>query len=139
MAEYVGTPTRHLPSLPEAPAVLRPALALLLAVLAAGPLPAASVPIARDGKALLPVVVAEDAPAPVRQAAAPLAASLGRIAGAEFPVTTGDGTPGLAVGLPAHFPGLPFQGHWAKPAATEREDYLLRTHPRGAYLLGATG
>ncbi len=114
-------------------------LALLLTLAVADPLPAASVPLARGGKALVPVVVARDCPARVRQAAADLASYLGRITGAEFAVTTGDGTSGLAVGFPAQFQALPFQGRWANPAAGEREDYLLRTHPGGAYLLGATG
>ncbi|HEX8200854.1 MAG TPA: hypothetical protein VF590_10220 [Isosphaeraceae bacterium] len=116
---------------------------LPLAVLAtAGPLPAAPPPdpvaLARGGTALWPVVVAEDASPRIRTTAADLAGYLGTIAGATFEVTTGDGTTGLAVGLPAQFPALPVAGRWARPAVAEREDYLLHTHPRSVYLLGAT-
>ena len=122
--------------------MLRPLFALLLTAVALDPPPAATapvaVPLARGGRSLVSIVVAKGTPARVRQAAADLAAYLGKITGAEFAVTTGDGTTGLAVGLPAHFPAVPLQDRWANPAATEREDYLLRTHPRGAYLLGAT-
>src|SRR5262249_14253607 len=68
--------------------------------------------LAADGRALLPVVVSADAPDRVRQAAQTLATYLGRISDARFEVRTGDGRTGLAVGLPAHFPALPFPKRW---------------------------
>src|SRR4051794_32942641 len=93
-----------------------------------GPAPAGEVatPVAAGGKALLPVVVAKDAPARVRQAARTLADYLGRISGAKFDVVEGDGRTGLAVGRAADFPGLPAKlpGDPKDPTATE--DYLLR-------------
>jgi len=96
-----------------------------------------AVDFARDGKALLPVVVSAEASKRVRQAAQVLAEYLERMTGAPFTIMTGDGTRGLAVGRPADFPAVriavPFDG-----AITEREDYLLRSHPQGVYLLGAT-
>ncbi|MEO6811567.1 MAG: DUF4838 domain-containing protein, partial [Isosphaeraceae bacterium] len=67
-----------------------------------------------------------------------LARYLGKITGATFAVTTGDGNHGIAVGLPAHFPKQEDSNRWANPKATEREAYLIRTHKNGAYLLGAT-
>lgn len=112
-------------------------LLALLAVAAAAPA-AETVRLAADGKPLVPVVVSKDASPRIREAAGELAAYLGKMSGARFEVATGDGTTGLAVGLPGQFPALPFKDKWAKPAVAEREDYLLRTHPKGAYLLGAT-
>jgi len=94
--------------------------------------------LARDGKALQPVVVGEKATERVRAAAAELAEYLGRISGAKFQLASGDGARGIAVGLPADFPGLRFQPDFHPDQPTGREDYLLRTHPQGAYLLGAT-
>ena len=93
--------------------------------------------LAAEGKALLPVVVAADAPPRVRQAAQALADYLGRISGARFEVTAGDGTAGLAVGLPAHFPALALGKLWDASDPTQREDYLLRSHTRGVHLVGA--
>ncbi len=110
-------------------------LAAVIPVSAAAPETAV---LARDGKALCPVVVAGDASERVRKAAGELATLLGRIAGAPFEVTSGDGAVGIAVGLPAHFPASPFRGLWAAPAVEEREDYRILTHPRGAWLVGAT-
>src|SRR5688572_9097038 len=92
-------------------------IAAVAAALFAVPAVAAPTPVAvaRGGKPLLPVVVAADATPRVKAAAADLAAYLGKMAGAKFEVATGDGKTGLAVGLPAHFPALPFQDKWAKP------------------------
>lgn len=94
--------------------------------------------LAREGKALMPVVVAEGASERVRQAARELAAYLSKIAGAAFEVKADDGRTGIAVGLPADFPASPFHGLWAKPAIAEREDYAIRTHQQGVWLIGAT-
>ena len=102
---------------------------------AAAPSP---VVLARGGQAAVAIVVGENALPRTKQAAADLAAYLGKITGGRFEVKTGDGTSGLAVGLPGHFPDLPTRDRWAKPAIAAREDYLLHTHPQGAYLLGAT-
>ena len=112
----------------------------LLALFLAGPLLAQpqSLPIARDGKALVPVVVAADASPRVKQAATDLATYLGKIAGARFEVATGDGTTGIAVGLPKSFPKLGHQDKWARPTAEERENYFITTQKTGATLLGAT-
>ena len=97
-----------------------------------------SVTLATNGKAMLPIVTGDGASERTRQAAATLAEYLSRITGADFEVIGGDGTRGVAVGLPGDFPGSPFAGRWADPKSTEREDYLLRTHAEGAYLFGAS-
>ena len=100
--------------------------------------PACRVPVADDGRPLLPVVVSETASERVRAAAADLAAYLGKIAGATFTVTTGDGTTGLAVGVASDFPALTLARRLEVNTIADREHYLLRSHPRGIHVLGAT-
>ena len=97
-----------------------------------------AVEIACDGKALMPVIVADGASERVRQAAGNLSSYLGRITGGSFEAKTGDGRSGIVVGLPAQFASPPLNGQWAKPKIAAREDYLIRTHAQGVWLLGAT-
>ena len=97
-----------------------------------------TVQLARDGKALMPVVVADGASERVRAAAQTLASYLGRVSGASFDVKPGDGRSGIVVGLPAQFAAAPARGRWATPKIAEREDYLIRSHAQGVWLLGAT-
>jgi len=96
-----------------------------------------AVSLASDGKAALPVVVSADASERSRKAAESLAEYLGRISGAKFAVTTGDGTTGIAVGRPADFPSLALP-KWDPADPAKREDYLLRCHGRGLHVIGAT-
>lgn len=94
--------------------------------------------IAAAGKGLMPVVVAAGASERVRAAAAALADTLGRISEAKFEVTRGDGTTGLAVGLASDFSALGLAGRFAGGGIADREHYLLKSHARGVYVLGAT-
>jgi hypothetical protein len=94
--------------------------------------------LAEDGKARLPIVVARAASERERQAAAALADYLHRITGGKFEVQAGDGRSGIAIGQAAHFPELPFQKLWDLADPTQSENYLLRSHDRGLYLLGAS-
>src|SRR5438067_791257 len=114
----------------------------LLAVLAlAVPARAADPPacqLARDGRAVQSVVVGAKATDRTRAAARTLAAYLGRITGGSFAVADGDGSAGLAVGRPADFPGLNLAGRLDPADVTRREEYLLRSHPDGVRLVGAT-
>ncbi|MFC1597111.1 DUF4838 domain-containing protein [Planctomycetota bacterium] len=124
-------------------------LVLLLAVLPSGfaeagqstgsgaPSPT-RVSLAVDGQPLGTIVTGEGASDRTREAAMTLARYLLQITGAEFEASIGDGSRGLAIGLPGDFPKLPLTRRWAHPKPTEREDYLLRTHAEGVYLLGAT-
>lgn len=96
------------------------------------------VAVARDGRALLPVVVAAPASVRVKAAAADLAAVLGRITGARFEVVTGDGRTGLAVGCADDFPLLRLAADLDAPEPAHREQYLLRSHGAGVYIVGAT-
>ncbi len=103
--------------------------------------PAADIPsvlLAEDGKAVLPVTIARDAPLPIRKAARTLADYLGRISGAAFEIKEGDGTAGIALGPAADFPALPFKDLAGVRDAPRREDYHLRAHERGLYLIGAS-
>ncbi|MFW6161998.1 MAG: DUF4838 domain-containing protein [Planctomycetota bacterium] len=96
------------------------------------------VPVADGGRALLSVVVGEGASERVRAAASELASYLGRIAGTEFAVTEGDGTRGLAVGVAGDFPALGLAERLRVEGIADREHYVLRSHPRGVYVIGAT-
>jgi hypothetical protein len=81
----------------------------------------------------LPVVVAPNASADTRQTAKQLADYLGRMSGAAFTVTNGDGQTGIALGVPGDFA---IKVPWDTKDITRREDYLLKTHPRGIQLIG---
>lgn len=105
----------------------------LVALLAPAPCP-----LAKAGKALPRVVVAAKASARTRAAAKALADHLGRITGGTFHVVEGDGGAGLAVGHAADFPALKLSGKFNPNDVSRREEYLLRTHAAGAWLVGAT-
>lgn len=113
-------------------------LGLTAASTRAAEAPPVAVRIASGGQAQQPVVVSEAASPRVQKAASTLAHYLQRITGAPFEIRTGDGTAGIAVGLAADFQRLPSPEAWRAPRATQRENYLLRSHPNGLYLLGAT-
>ncbi len=115
----------------------RGAAALLaLASLGAGP-PPQEIQLSRGGRALLPVIVGAGASEAVKNSAAELARHLGMMGGAEFKVQTGDGQGGIVVGLPSDFAKPPFEARFGA-GPFEREDYILRSGPRGLYLLGAS-
>ncbi len=94
--------------------------------------------LAAEGRALHPVVVPPGASKPVRAAAADLADYLGRISGATFAVVEGDGATGIAVGNHTNFPALKTGAPFHPEDLFRREDYLVRTHENGAWLLGAS-
>ena len=110
------------------------AFVLLQAQALAGETPATR--IAAGGQPVLPVVVAKDASARVRQGARTLADYLGKMSGGTFAVKDGDGRVGLAVGRFDDFPNLASQVPAATKEPTASEDYLLRSHAGGLYLLG---
>jgi hypothetical protein len=93
--------------------------------------------LAKDHRAVLPVVVGPEASAATKTAAADLAEYLGRMSGAEFKVENGDGSRGIVVGCPADFAKLPFPCQFGS-GPFERGDYVLRSHAQGLYLLGAS-
>ncbi len=114
------------------------ALALGLVGASAWAKPAPRVTLATEGKTQLKVVVSESASERVRQAAATLAEYLTKISGAAFEVQTGSGLQGIAVGVLADFPNLDRRPAWREGEPTQRENYLLRSHANGLYVIGAT-
>ena len=113
-------------------------LLLLLALgLSSAVLAADEVVLAVAGEARLPVVVAPTASARVKAAAKTLASYLGKISGGTFVVQEGDGQAGVALGLASDFPAVPVTPPFAG-GPFGREDYLLRSHAAGLWLIGAT-
>ena len=110
------------------------ALAWAAPATAAEPAPCA---LAKDGKALQRVVIGSKASEKTRAAAKNFAAYLGRITGGTFQVAEGDGDAGLAVGRAADFPKLKLADKFGADV-TRREEYLLRSHADGVWLVGAT-
>jgi hypothetical protein len=90
----------HAASLPmKAVASAKLAALLLLTPIAA----AEPVRLASDGRALHPVIIADEASPSVKATAAELATYLGRITGAEFAVEVGDGSAGIVLGKATDF------------------------------------
>lgn len=95
--------------------------------------------LADQGKARLPVVHAENASPRVRQAAATLAAYLGKISGASFAIERSEIRPGfhgIFVGLAANFPGN--EVPWTAQDPTHQEDYQIRSTGSSLHLVGAS-
>jgi hypothetical protein len=95
--------------------------------------------LARDGKALLPIVISAKASDSTKAVAKELAEYLSRIAGATFEVKSGDGASGIVLGSLADFP---------TPALSKaleivngydgKEAFAIRTRENKVLLLGAT-
>ncbi|MEY4612449.1 MAG: hypothetical protein RL179_422 [Planctomycetota bacterium] len=94
--------------------------------------------IAEDGKALLPIIISENASASTKSNASKLAEYLGKIGGAKFKIETGDGTSGISIGLATDFPTLKLASTFKGDDILRREEYLLRTHAGGLLVLGAS-
>lgn len=110
-------------------------LAFAPAVIAVTPV---KVLMAEDGKALLPIIISENASASTKSNASKLAEYLGKIGGAKFKIETGDGTSGIAIGLATDFPALKLASTFKSDDILKREEYLLRTHAGGLLVLGAS-
>ena len=94
--------------------------------------------LASQGKAKLPIVVASAASERTRAAAATLADYLGRISGVTFEITQGDGSSGIALGTASDFAAAPKPPQGWSDDVRRREDYLLRTHDAGIWMIGNT-
>lgn len=120
----------------------KPILLFFASALVAGTCDAGAVApeitIAKDGKAVHEIVVGSAPSERVRTAAETLADYLGRISGGNFVVTEGSGTSQIAVGLVSDFPDVSFGVEFDTKDPQRREDYVLRTHANGIYLIGAT-
>ncbi len=94
--------------------------------------------LAQNGKALKPIVIANRATDKTKNLAAELASYLERISGAKFEVKVSDGSSGLAVGIARDFPALKLADMFASDEPFRKEEYLLRSHSKGVFLIGAT-
>lgn len=94
--------------------------------------------LVRGTKPLLPIIISAESSERVKRAAVSLAEHLSRIAGGKFEVQSAAGQSGITVGLAAQFPALDHGLKFKPTEPTRREDYLLRTHARGVWLLGAS-
>ncbi len=95
--------------------------------------------LAADGKAVLPVVIADKATDATRRVADELAGYLSRVTGAKFEVKTGDGTHGIVLGTVTDFP----QPDLAKSLEIRnthdgKEAFVIRTEKDRLLLIGAT-
>jgi hypothetical protein len=98
----------------------------------------ASTPLAEHGRALEPIIISTNASAQTIASADILAEYLGRISGAGFEVKTGDGATGIVVGRAEDFPKVDAGAQFHPADAMKREEYLLRSHAGGVWLLGAS-
>jgi len=94
--------------------------------------------LASGGKAVQEIFVGGAPSERVQAAAETLADYLGRISGGEFKVSPGNGTTGIAVGLATDFPEVDLGVTFDTKDPQRREDYVLRTHDNGIYLIGST-
>jgi gluconolactonase len=110
-----------------------------LTLSAADPRPGtASFAIARDGKALAPVVISPKASERTRAVADELATYLGRITGGKFEVTTGDSSRGIVLGTLAEFPDPALnEGLKIRDTYDGKEAFTIRTDSNRLRLIGA--
>jgi len=99
---------------------------------------AVETPLAGNGQARHLIITGSHAGVDVRAAAQTLADYLGRISQTTFVVTNGNGTTGIAVGTMNDFPELKLGQELNAPEPARREQYLLRSHTNGVYVVGAT-
>ena len=121
-------------------AMRKAGLAFLFAVLAAAMVRAdAALQLAADGRALMPVVISEQASAETTRQADELARYLSKISGAKFAVEKGDGTRGIVLGTLAEFPGsVPAGPLEIRNTYDGREAFSIRTEAKRLLLVGAT-
>lgn len=98
-----------------------------------------SFPLAREGKAPVPIVISPGASETVQSVADELAVHLKRITGAPFEVKRGDAATGIVLGTLAEFPTPSLTNALAiRNGFDGREAYAIRTEPERLLLLGAT-
>ena len=97
--------------------------------------------LADGGQAKVPVVISAKASDATKAVAAELAGYLGKISGAKFEITTGDGTAGVVLGTLAEFPDAALDAplELRGPGGFDgREAFAIRTEPARLRLIGRT-
>lgn len=98
-----------------------------------------ALPLARGGKALLPIVISARASDSTKAVASELSEYLKRISGASFEVKAGDGNSGIVLGTIKEFPTPTLdQALSIYHSFDGREAYAIRARPGRLLLLGAT-
>lgn len=98
----------------------------------------AEIVLAERGRVVHSIVVAPKCGERTVEAAKTLASYFLKITGGKSVVEESDGMTGIAVGTVADFPNLKLEALFDPTDATRREEYLLRSHERGVWLIGAT-
>lgn len=94
--------------------------------------------ILADKEHALPIIILPEAEAETRAAAELLAASLKRISGREFAISTEADGRGIRIGTAQDLPGLLDEGDSSRVASQMREDYLLRSKGGELLMVGRT-
>jgi hypothetical protein len=94
--------------------------------------------LAKDGKALQPIVIAASASESTKAVAKELADYLGRMTGATFDVQTGDSTRGIVLGTVSDFPYPALAKALEVREYNGKEAFAIRTRQDKVLLLGAT-
>ncbi|MEO6907456.1 MAG: hypothetical protein ABI210_06160, partial [Abditibacteriaceae bacterium] len=99
---------------------------------------AATIQLAQNGKALLPIVISPNASDETKAVASQLADYLKQISGADFSIQTGDGKSGIVLGTIAQFPHPELDDALKINGVDGREAFAIRTSAEKVLLLGAT-
>jgi Domain of unknown function (DUF4838) len=97
-----------------------------------------TVALTSNQKAAFSIVVGTNAASTTVALAAELTQMLGKLTGVEFKVEKGDGKTGIAIGVSTDFPATNLDALFDVKDSAQREDYIIRTHASGVYLIGAT-
>jgi len=96
--------------------------------------------LARGGKALVPIVVSQNASDNTRALASELQNCLQRMTGAIFDITVGDGSEGIVLGTANEFPTPALdKALEIRHVYDGKEAFAIRTREKKVLLLGATG
>ena len=99
----------------------------------------ATLQLARNGKALLPIVISEKASDATKKVAAEMKQYLDQMSGADFEIKTGDGTSGIVLGNKSEFPTPALDKALEIVHSFDgKEAYAIRTRANKVLLLGAT-
>ena len=99
----------------------------------------ATLSLAQNGKAAVPIVISEKAGESTKALAAEVAGYLKQISGADFEVKTGDGTSGIVLGTIEEFPNPALAGALEiVDGVNGREAFAIRGEAARVLLIGAT-